>query len=118
MDVKELSAKLAAQIMKFEQEEMNAHPGEVTVIVEGDLVMVHIKEVLSPSERVLAQTEAGQTILQRFNNLLFNEGSVPSIKDQVSQTLKRTVLDIQTSLSPLTGSLVVIFMLEKALEIS
>ena len=54
--------------------------------------------------------------MQRFNNLLFNEGSVPSIKDQVAQTLKRTVLDVQTSLSPLTGSLVVVFMLGGVLE--
>ena len=117
MDIKELSVALAERIIKFEKEEMGADPGGVTVLVEQDLVMVHIKEALSPSEKALARTQTGQAILQRFNNLLFNEGSVPSVKDQVAQTLKRKVLDVQTSLSPLTGSLVVVFMLGGVLEV-
>ena len=116
MDVQELSAALGKRILKFEEEEMGARPSGVMVMVEQDLVLVHIKEMLSPSEKTLARTETGQALLQRFNNLLFNEGSVPSIKDQVAQTLKKKVLDVQTSLSPLTGSLVVVFMLEGAVD--
>ncbi len=41
----------------------------------------------------------------------FNVGSTPPIKQQVSEAVERPVLDLQTSLSPLTGSLVVVFTL-------
>ncbi len=116
MKVEELSATLADVITKFEEEEMGITPSEVTVMVEGDLILVHLKEVLSPSERNLAQTATGQAVLQRFNNLLFDAGSRPSIREQVSQAVKRQVLEVQTSLSPLTGSLVVVLTLEPAKE--
>lgn len=109
--LEQLSASLAEAISRFEEEEMGAHPASVKVLVEEELVMVHLKEVLSPSERALAQTEAGQAILQRFNARLFDGGSSPSIREQISRTLGREVLDVQTTLSPLTGSLVAVFAL-------
>jgi len=112
----QLSASLAEAIARFEEEEMGIRPGGVKVLVEEDLVMVHLREVLSPSERALAQTETGQAILQRFNARLFDGGSSPSIKEQISRALGREVLDVQTSLSPLTGSLVVIFTLDRKVD--
>jgi len=114
--VDRLSASLAEAIARFEEEEMGIHPTSVNVMVEEDLVMVHLKEVLSPSERTLARTETGQAILQRFSARLFDGGSSPSIREQVSKTLEREVLDLQTTLSPLTGSLVAVFSLGGALE--
>jgi uncharacterized protein YbcI len=109
--VEQLSASLAEAIGRFEEEEMGVHPASVKVLVEEELVMVHLKEVLSPSERALAQTQAGQAILQRFNARLFDGGSSPSIREQISRTLGREVVDVQTTLSPLTGSLVAVFAL-------
>ena len=104
-----LSKALAQAIARFEEEQMGVRPADIRVLVEDDLVMVHLKGVLSPSERELARTEAGQAVLQRFNTMLFDGGSSPSIREQVSQALGRQVLDVQTTLSPLTGSLVVVF---------
>ena len=107
--VEELSASLAAAIGRFEAEEMGARATGVTVMLQDDLVVVHLKGVLSPSERDLAQTQFGQAILQRFNTMLFGAGSSPSIRAQVATSLGRQVADVQTALSPLTGSLVVVF---------
>ncbi len=109
--LEQLSASLAEAIARFEEEEMGVHPASVKVMVAEELVMVHLKEVLSPSERALAQTETGQAVLQRFNARLFDGGSSPSIREQISRTLGREVLDVQTTLSPLTGSLVAVFAL-------
>ena len=109
--VEQLSASLARTIARFEEEEMAIHPAGIKVMVADELVMVHLKGVLSPSERALAQTEAGQAILQRFNASLLDHGSSPSIKEQISRALGREVLDVQTTLSPLTGSLVAVFSL-------
>jgi uncharacterized protein YbcI len=92
-------------------------PSRVTVMVEEDLVVVHLREVLPPSERALARTEAGQALLQRFSTLLFNSGSSPSVMEQVSQVLRREVVEVQTSLSSLSGSLVVVFALGEALQL-
>lgn len=109
--LEQLSASLAQAVARFEEEEMGIRPAGVKVLVEDDVVMVHLKDVLSPSERALARTEAGQAVLQRFNAMLFDGGSTPSIRQQVALALKREVLDVQTTLSPLTGSLVAVFSL-------
>lgn len=114
--VEQLSSSLARTISRFEEEEMGVRPSRVTVMVEEDLVVVHLREVLSPSERALARTEAGQAMLQRFNTLLFNSGSSPSVMEQVSQVLRREVVEVQTSLSSLSGSLVVVFALGEAVQ--
>lgn len=110
--VEELSASLAEVIGRFEAEEMGARPTRVSVMVQDELVVVHLKGVLSPSERDLAKTQTGQAILQRFNNRLFGAGSSPSIREQVAASVGKPVLGVQTALSPLTGSLVVLFELE------
>jgi len=111
--VEELSASLAQVIGRFEAEEMGVTAARVSVVVEDDLVLVHLRGVLSPSERDLAQTREGQAILQRFNNMLFDAGS-PSIRQQVASSVEKPVLEVQTALSPLTGSLVVLFTLDSA----
>ena len=114
MELAELSGHLCRVVARFEEEEMGRRPSEVRVIVEDELVLVHLKGVLSPSECDLAKTDTGQAILQRFNTLLFNAGSAPSVKQQVSEAVGGQVLDVQTTLSPLTGSLVVVFTLAEA----
>jgi uncharacterized protein YbcI len=114
--LEQLSAALAQAIARFEEEEMGVRPAEVKVLVHDDLVMVHVKDVLSPSERALARTEAGQAVLQRFNAMLFAGGSSPSIREQVSTALNREVVDVQTTLSALTGSLVAVFSLGRPLD--
>ena len=116
MRLEELSASLAGAVMEFEEKHMGVRPAEVTVMMEGDIVLVHLKGVLSPSERSLAKSTVGHAVLQQFNNLLFDFGSSPSVSDQVSRAVQRQVLEVQTSLSPLTGSLVVVFTLDPAEE--
>ena len=107
--VEQLFSSLARTIARFEEEEMGVRPSRVTVMVEEDLVVVHLREVLSPSERALARTEAGQAMLQRFNTLLFNSGSSPSVMGQVAQVGRREVVEVQTRLSSRSGSRVVVF---------
>ncbi len=107
----ELAANLARTIARFEVEEMGVRPADVKVLVQDELVMVHVKDVLSPSERALARTEPGQAVLQRFNAMLFAGGSSPSVREQVARALNREVIDVQTTLSALTGSLVAVFSL-------
>ena len=109
MELRELSADLEAAVARFEEQEMGIRPAQVSVVVQSELVMVHIKGVLTPSERALARSDAGQAILQRFTTLLFNSGSEPSIRQQVSDAVGREIEDVQATLSPLTGSLVVVF---------
>ena len=117
METDQLSTTLAEAIRKFEEEEMAVRPAQVTVMIGEELVLVHLKGVLSPSEQALARTDIGQAVLLRFNTLLFNSGSDPSITEQVSKALEREVIDVMTSLSPLTGSLIVVFSLGKRLDV-
>ena len=80
-----------------------------TLLVEEDLVVVRVKGVLPPSEE--APADVAQAIVERFNKVLVGAGSGPSIKEQISSALKREVVDVQTALSPITGSLVAMLLL-------
>jgi hypothetical protein len=91
--------------MDLELDELSA----TTLLVEEDLVVVRVKGVLPPSEE--APADVAQTILERFDKVLAGAGSSPSIKEQVSGALKREVVDVRTALSPITGSLVAMFLL-------
>ena len=115
--VEQISSSLAEAIAQFQEEEMGTRPADVTVTIGTDLVMVHLKDVLTPSERSLARTEEGQVMLQRFNTLRFNAAPSQQVQEQVARTLEREVVEVLTSLSPLTGSLVVIYMLGNVLPV-
>ena len=44
-------------VEQFERKEMGIRPSSVNVMVRGDVVIVHLKEVLPPPEKHLALTE-------------------------------------------------------------
>jgi len=113
----ELQAAIADLVERFERQEMGIQPTSVNVMVKGDVVIVHLKEVLPAAEKHLALTGQGQDLVSRFATMLFRGGAQPSVEQLIARAMGQQVLDVQTAISPLTGSIVAMFELgEKASE--
>ena len=115
-DLERLRAVISQTIGQFEEKQMGVKPKEVKVIIDSDLIIIHLKEMLSPAEKHLALSEKGQSILQHFNNMLF-EDAQPLIEDLVVETMGKDMVDVQTAISPLTGSIVAVFSLDNRREV-
>ncbi len=107
-----LQAAIGDLVEQFERQEMGIRPSSVNVMVRGDVVIVHLKEVLPAPEKHLALTERGQDLVERFTTMLFKGGAEPSVEQLIADAMDRRVLDVQTAISPLTGSIVAMFELE------
>jgi uncharacterized protein YbcI len=109
LDEGRLQDDIAALVEQFEFEQMGIQPTRVNVMVRGDVVIVHLKEILPAAEKHLALTERGQDLVSRFATMLFREGAHPSLEQLISSAMGKPVLDVQTAISPLTGSIVAMF---------
>ena len=110
-----MQAAIAELVDRFERQEMQIQPSSVNVMVRGDVVIVHLKEVLPAAEKHLALTAHGQELVAKFATMLFRGGAQPSVEQLIARAMGKRVLDVQTAISPLTGSIVAMFELgEKA----
>lgn len=105
----DLQRAIADLVERFEQQEMGIQPTSVNVMVRGDVVIVHLKEVLPAAEKHLALTERGQDLVSRFATMLFRGGAQPSVEQLIARAMDKRVIDVQTAISPLTGSIVAMF---------
>ncbi len=112
----DLKDTICEEITKFQELQMGIVPRKATVMIEEDMIVVHLKEMLSPAENHLALSQKGQYLLMEFNVLLF-EGPRQYLEDVIVETMGRKVVDVQTAISPLTGSIVALFMLGEPAEI-
>jgi uncharacterized protein YbcI len=63
--------QIAQAATAFERQRTGQVPKSVTVVVSGDTVMITLHGVLSPAEKVLAQSPAGAAQVREFHRQLF-----------------------------------------------
>ena len=115
-DDAKLQKAIAELVEQFELNQMGIQPTSVNVLVRGDVVIVHLKEILPAAEKHLALTERGQDLVSRFATMLLREGARPSVEQLIATTMGKRVLDVQTAISPLTGSIVAMFELGETVD--
>ena len=107
----DLQAELGLILEQFEREQMQVVPDHTTVALVDNLLIAHLKGILSEAEKTLAATRDGQVLLQQFNELLFAH-VWEELKARAEQHLGLRVIDVQTTISPQSGSIVAVFTLE------
>ena len=110
----DLQVELGAILERFEREQMQVTPSKTTVAIVDNLLIAHLKDILSQAEKTLAATRDGQVLMQQFNEMLFAH-VWEELKMRAEQQLQRRVVDVQTTLSPQSGSIVAVFTLEDEL---
>lgn len=110
----ELEAEVSQAIIRFEKEYMGRGPLETKTYLIDDLVLVRLKNVLTPAEYKLAgdpDNERGRDLIKQVRLELIERGR-PLLDAALKDVLGVNVVSLHTDISTRTGERVIVFTLE------
>ena len=103
-----MAERIAQAAATFQQKRTGRAPTSVSVVLDGDTLVVTLHGALSPAEHAMAQTSEGAVKVQEFHRQLF-----ASSADELRQEIKRItgveVREATTEVETTTGTVVQIF---------
>ncbi len=107
----ELEAAICQTIIRFEKEYMGRGPLETKCFLLGDLLLVRLKGVLTPTElKLAASQERGRYLLKQVRQQLLDFGR-PLLEAAVEDILGVSVESVHTDISTKTGERIIVFTL-------
>ena len=80
-----------AEVASAMQQQRTGHaPQGVTVVVSDDILVVALRDALTPAEKALAQSPVGAARVQEFHRQLFSN-SCGEFKDEIQKITGRRV---------------------------
>ena len=101
-------------IIRFEKEFMGRGPLNARTYLIDDLVIVRLKNVLTPAELKLAQVdskERGRNLIKTLRQELIEQGR-PLLDAAIKEILGIDVVSLHTDISAKTGERMIVFSLE------
>ena len=115
---RETEREISQAIIRFEKEFMGRGPLETKSYIIEDMVLVRLKNVLTPAELKLAESETrerGRYLIKQVRQELIERGR--SLLDAViNDILKVEVISLHTDISSKTGERVIVFTLAERPE--
>ncbi len=115
---RETEREISHAIVRFEKEYMGRGPLDVKVYIIEDMVLVRLKNVLTPAELKLAELETGERgrylIKQVRQELL--ERARPLLDTVIKDICGIDVQSLHTDISSKTGERIIVFTLEQRPE--
>lgn len=111
---RELERQISQAIVKFEKEFMGRGPVDTRSFLIEDLVLVRLKNVLTPAEMKLAESEddrRGRYLIKQMRQELIERGR-PLLDTVIEDILKIKVISLHTDISSKTGERIIVFTLE------
>ena len=102
-------------VIKFEQEFMGRGPTEVKAFLLRDLVVVHLKGVLTPAERQLAKSGDGIEMVKRMRQNLIAQGG-DKLCAQISEIIVSKITGLFTDIDTSICERVIVFSCDANLE--
>jgi uncharacterized protein YbcI len=112
----ELEAQISRAMIRFEKEYMGRGPLETKTYVLDDMVVIRLKDVLTPAERKLIETQRDRSaylVKQARNELM--AAARPMLEAVVQDITGIPVQSIHTDISTRTGERVIVVTLKKKL---
>ena len=109
----ELEAEISQAIIRFEKEYMGRGPLETKTYLLDDLVVVRLKNVLTPAEHKLANLEErhrGRDLIKQVRLELLERGR-PLLEAVILDILNIPVRSLHTDISTKTGERIIVFTL-------
>ena len=109
-------SEISEAVIKFEKEFMGRGPLETKTYIIDDIVLVRLKNVLTPAELKLANAESrldGRELIKRVRIALLEQGR-PLLEAVVEKILNVKVKSLHTDISTVTGERLILFSLEFA----
>jgi uncharacterized protein YbcI len=109
--VGQLEEELSQAVIRFEKEYLGRGPLESRCYLIEDMVVVRLKNVLTPAELSLtASGERGRELIKQSRQQLIETGA-PALCALVSQIVAVEVRSMHTDISTRTGERVIVFTL-------
>ncbi|MBN2627701.1 MAG: DUF2294 domain-containing protein [Spirochaetales bacterium] len=115
-----MEAEISDAVIRFEKEFMGRGPLETKSYILDDMVIVRLRDVLTPAEKKLAQADDpndGRVIIKRMRHALLEKGR-PLLEASIAHITGRTVISVHSDLSTKTGEKIIIFSMDKKLPLS
>ncbi len=117
-NLSDLEIRISQAIVRFEKEFMGRGPMETRTWIIDDLVLVRLKNVLTPAEQQLAtadDSERGRGLIKQLRQQLLERGR-PILESIVFETLGIPVKSLHTDISTRTGERIIVFTLAQPYE--
>jgi len=111
----QLEAQIATSITRFEREHLGRGPAEVRAWVIQDLILVRLKQVLTPAEEKLARDPEGYRLVKEVRRQLI-EGSRSILDEMIQRLTGVQVASLHSDISVKTGERIIVFTLAENLE--
>ncbi len=110
---RETEREISQAIIRFEKEYMGRGPLETRSYIVDDLVLVRLKNVLTPAELKLAESETrerGRYLIKQVRQELIERGR-PLLDAVIKDILDVDVISLHTDISAKTGERIIVFTL-------
>lgn len=115
---REVEREIGQAIIRFEKEFMGRGPLEARSYIIEDMVLVRLKNVLTPAELKLAESaegKRGRYLIKQVRQELIEQGR-PLLDAVIQDILGIKVVSLHTDISAKTGERVIVFSLERHWE--
>lgn len=106
--------EVSQAVSRFEKEYMGRGPLDARAYLVDDMVLVRLKDVLTPAERKLAadpDPHRGRDLIKQVRQQLI-EGGAPLLYAAIQEIVGVPVRSLHTDISTRTGERVIVFTLE------
>lgn len=117
---RETEREVSQAIIRFEKEFMGRGPLEARSYLIEDMVLVRLKNVLTPAEIKLAESEdreRSRYLIKQLRQQLIEQGR-PLLDAVIKDIVGVDVVSLHTDISARTGERVIIFTLERDPELA
>ena len=115
---RETEREISQAIIRFEKEFMGRGPLEARTYIIDDMVLVRLKNVLTPAELKLAESEEGKRgryLIKQVRQELIEQGR-PLLDAVIQDIVGIKVVSLHTDISAKTGERIIVFSLESKWE--
>ncbi len=115
---REIEREISQATIRFEKEFMGRGPLEARSYIIDDMVLVRLKNVLTPAELKLTESEEskrGRYLIKQVRQELIEQGR-PLLDAMIKGVLAVNVVSLHTDISAKTGERIIVFTLEKRPE--
>jgi uncharacterized protein YbcI len=100
-----IAEQIAQAATVFQKQRTGRAPKSVSVVVDGDTLVVTLHGALSPAEQAMAQSPEGAAKVQEFHRQLFHHAS-DAMRQEIKRITRVEVRDASIEVEPVNGSIV------------
>ena len=105
---KTMAEQIAQAAATFQQQRTGHEPKSVSVVLDGDTLVVTLHGALSPAEQAMALSPEGAATVQEFHRQLFLSAS-DTLRKEIKRITGMEVREATAEIEPSSGAVVQIF---------